>query len=195
MRDEARARSCCNLVARRRYFHHQLPAATAAKIQLEYSDLAPLNLDRADLCIRHRVRRKSGEDAEKPGFDATAYWARSGLMSSHAQRRCRAGQSPAGFGDHPTSVTLFAGIVLAIYQRHLTGRGANVRTSLMANGVWSNSCAVQAALCGAEFLPKWTRANAINPLVNHYVARDGRAFFSVYWTSPANGRACAARWS
>ena len=50
-------------------------------------------------------------------------------------------------------------------------------TSLMANGIWSYGCSVQAALCGATFLPKWTRKNAICPLVNHYVARDGRRMF------------------
>ena len=45
----------------------------------------------------------------------------------------------------------------------------------MASG--RNGCAIQAALCDAQFLPKWTRKAAINPLVNHYVARDGRRLF------------------
>ncbi len=145
------------------------------KFKLEYADLSALNPRLIYASVTGYG--ENGGDAEKPGFDATAYWARSGLMFGMHNGDAEPVQSPAGFGDHPTSVTLFAGIVLAIYQRHLTGRGANVRTSLMANGVWSNSCAVQAALCGAEFLPKWTRANAINPLVNHYVARDGRRIF------------------
>src|SRR5262249_29854802 len=86
-------------------------------------------------------------------------------------------QSPAGFGDHPTSVTIFAGIMLALYRRQLTGEGGRVTTSLMANGAWSHSCAIQAGLCGAEFMPQWTRKNAINPLVNHYVTRDGQRIF------------------
>jgi crotonobetainyl-CoA:carnitine CoA-transferase CaiB-like acyl-CoA transferase len=86
-------------------------------------------------------------------------------------------QSPAGFGDHPTSVSLFASIMMALYQRQITGRGTRVYTSLMANGIWSHGCGVQAALCGAEFVPKWTRKTAICPLVNHYVARDGRRMF------------------
>ena len=86
-------------------------------------------------------------------------------------------QSVAGFGDHPTSVTLFASIMMALYQRQTTGRGAKVHTSLMANGIWSNACNIQAAMCGAEFSPKWTRKTAINPLITHYVARDGRRLF------------------
>ncbi len=47
----------------------------------------------------------------------------------------------------------------------------------MANGIWSHGCSVQAALCDATFVPKWSRRNAICPLVNHYVARDGRRMY------------------
>jgi crotonobetainyl-CoA:carnitine CoA-transferase CaiB-like acyl-CoA transferase len=145
------------------------------KFALEYKDLAPLNPRLIYASVTGYGEH--GDDAEKPGYDATAYWARSGLMNSMHNGDAEPVQSPAGFGDHPTSVTLFASIMLALYQRQITGRGAKVRTSLMANGVWSHSCAIQAALCGAQFLPKWTRKQAINPLVNHYVASDGRRIF------------------
>ena len=145
------------------------------KFGLEYKDLAPLNPRLIYASVTGYG--EAGDDAEKPGYDATAYWARSGLMHSMHNGDAEPVQSPAGFGDHPTSVTLFASIMLALYQRQITGRGAKVRTSLMANGVWSHSCAIQAALCGAQFLPKWTRKEAINPFVNHYLALDGRRLF------------------
>jgi crotonobetainyl-CoA:carnitine CoA-transferase CaiB-like acyl-CoA transferase len=145
------------------------------KFRLTYEDLAPAN----DRLIHASITGygEHGEDAEKPGYDATAYWARSGLMHTMHNGDAEPVQSPAGFGDHPTSVSLFASIVMALYQRQITGRGARVYTSLMANGIWSLGCNVQAALCGAAFVPKWTRKSAINPLVNHYVARDGRRMF------------------
>jgi len=145
------------------------------KFRLEYADLAEVN----DRLIYASVTGygEDGEDAEKPGFDATAYWARSGLMFGMHNGDSDPTQSPAGFGDHPTSMTLFAAIMLGLYQRQITGRGTKVSTSLMANGAWSNGCSIQAALCDAEFQPKWTRQAAINPLVNHYVARDGHRLF------------------
>ncbi|HVP00564.1 MAG TPA: CoA transferase [Bryobacteraceae bacterium] len=145
------------------------------KFRLTYEDLAPAN----DRLIHASITGygEHGEDAEKPGYDATAYWARSGLMFGMHNGDAEPVQSPAGFGDHPTSVTLFASIMMALYQRLITGRGTRVYTSLMANGIWSHGCAIQAALCGATFLPKWTRKNAINPLVNHYLARDGHRMF------------------
>jgi crotonobetainyl-CoA:carnitine CoA-transferase CaiB-like acyl-CoA transferase len=145
------------------------------KFKLTYEDLQPLN----DRLIHASITGygEHGDDAEKPGYDATAYWARSGLMQQMHNGDADPVQSPAGFGDHPTSVSLFASIMMALYQRQITGRGSRVYTSLMANGIWSYACSVQAALCGAQFLPKWTRKNAICPLVNHYVARDGRRMF------------------
>jgi crotonobetainyl-CoA:carnitine CoA-transferase CaiB-like acyl-CoA transferase len=145
------------------------------KFRLEFADLSAEN----ERLIYASVTGygESGEDADKPGYDATAYWARSGLMSWMHNGDAEPVQSPAGFGDHPTSMTLFAGIMLALYRRQLTGLGTKVSTSLMANGAWSNACSIQAALCNAQFMPKWTRRNAINPLVNHYVTGDGRRIF------------------
>src|SRR5579864_9352139 len=145
------------------------------KFGLEYKDLAPLNprLIYASISGYGEL----GDDAEKPGYDATAYWARSGLMHSMHNADAEPVQSPAGFGDHPTSMTIFASVMLALYHRQLTGRGAKIATSLAANGVWAHSCSIQAALCGAHFLPKWTRKEAVNPFVNHYVAKDGKRMF------------------
>ena len=77
------------------------------KFRLEYADLAALN----DRLIYASVTGygEHGDDAEKPGYDATAYWARSGLMFGMHNGDAEPVQSPAGFGDHPTSMTLFAG--------------------------------------------------------------------------------------
>jgi crotonobetainyl-CoA:carnitine CoA-transferase CaiB-like acyl-CoA transferase len=145
------------------------------KFGLEYHDLAALNPRLIYASVTGYGEH--GDDAEKPGYDATAYWARSGLMSSMHNGDAEPVQSPAGFGDHPTSMTLFASIMIGLYQRQITGRGTKVSTSLMASGAWSHACAIQAALCGAQFLPKWTRKQAINPFVNHYVASDGKRLF------------------
>jgi crotonobetainyl-CoA:carnitine CoA-transferase CaiB-like acyl-CoA transferase len=119
---------------------------------------------------------ETGPDVDKPGYDMTAYWARSALMSTMHNQGADPCQSPPGFGDHPTSMALFAGIMLALYQREKTGKGTKVSTSLLANGIWSNSCNVQAALVGAKFAERWSRNTTVNPLVNHYVTRDGRRF-------------------
>ena len=146
------------------------------KFRVAYQDLAPHN---PRLIYAHLTGYgETGDDSNQPGYDLTAYWARSGLMQTMYNADAEPAQSPAGFGDHPTSMALFGGIMLGLYRREITGQGMNITTSLMANGAWANACSIQAALVGAEFLPKWTRSTTVNPIVNHYVTRDQRRFIT-----------------
>ena len=120
---------------------------------------------------------ESGAEANQPGFDSTAWWARSGMMD-HVRPD---GDSPParsgpGMGDHPTALALYAAIVTALFRRERTGRGGCVGSSLLANGAWANAVLVQAALCGASFPPRLPRSRAANALRNHYLCRDGRWF-------------------
>ena len=134
-----------------------------------------------------------GEDTNKPGYDTTAYWARSGLTGVIYDLKFQTGVPPCGSGDHPVSLALFGSIMLALYQRQLTGKGASVSTSLMATGAWSNSCQIQAAIVGAEFPPRRTRFTTINPLVNQYETADGERFmFCCIDTKRDWGRVCRA---
>jgi crotonobetainyl-CoA:carnitine CoA-transferase CaiB-like acyl-CoA transferase len=147
----------------------------AAQFQVRWEDLHPLNPRLIYAYVTGYG--EAGEGAGAPGYDATAYWARSGLMATMHYADSDPCQSPAGFGDHPTAMTLVSGILLALIERQKTGVGMKVSTSLMANGAWSNACQIQAALCGARFVPRWTRGTTVNPLVNHYLSKDGVRFF------------------
>ncbi|MEW6209646.1 MAG: CoA transferase, partial [Acidobacteriota bacterium] len=144
------------------------------KLRLNYEDVKPLN---ERLIYAHATGYgEAGEEIEKPGFDMTALWARSGLMDAVYDAEGQPALSVAGMGDHPSAMTLFSGIMLALYQRERTGRGAKVSNSLMANGAWANSCLIQAALCQATPYERGTRSRAFNPMVNHYTSRDGKRF-------------------
>src|SRR6201991_1495993 len=72
----------------------------------------------------------AGPDATLPGFDLTAYWSRSGLLSSTRE----AGAPPTlpipGSGDYAAALAVYAAIVTALYHRERTGEGANVGASL-----------------------------------------------------------------
>jgi crotonobetainyl-CoA:carnitine CoA-transferase CaiB-like acyl-CoA transferase len=118
---------------------------------------------------------ENGAEADKPGFDSTAWWARSGLMD---QVRPDAESLPArsipGMGDHPTALALYGAIVTALFRRERTGKGAYVGSSLMASGAWANACFIQAGLDGARFVPRPPRSEALNALSNHYRCRDDR---------------------
>jgi crotonobetainyl-CoA:carnitine CoA-transferase CaiB-like acyl-CoA transferase len=68
---------------------------------------------------------------EKPGFDMMALWARSGLMDAVYDAEGQPALSVAGMGDHPSAMALFSAIMLALYQRERTGRGAKVSNPLV----------------------------------------------------------------
>jgi formyl-CoA transferase len=150
------------------------PHPARKKLGLEYSDVSQWNsrLIYADIT----GFGEKGPDADLPGFDITSYWARSGLLSMTRD----AGASPtwpvAGSGDNATAVGLYSAIVTALYRRERTGEGAYVTTSLLAEGVWSASVSIQAALCEAKFFALHDRKNPANAALNVYRASDGTWF-------------------
>ncbi|ANK80235.1 MAG: hypothetical protein TEF_05100 [Rhizobiales bacterium NRL2] len=120
---------------------------------------------------------ETGPEADSPGFDLSTYWARSGLMDQvRPDMDGPPAPSVAGQGDHPTGVALFGAIMLALYERRETGRGREVQSSLIANGLWSNACLAQAALAGGDIPRRRPRHAPFSALVNTYRARDGKWF-------------------
>src|SRR5262249_31253596 len=85
-------------------------------------------------------------------------------------------RSVPGMGDHPSATALYAAIVTALYRREKTGKGGVVQSSLLQNGLWANACFVQSRLSGEVVPHRPPRAQAPNPLANHYRCRDGRWF-------------------
>ena len=118
-----------------------------------------------------------GEEAARTGFDATAYWARTGLMDMvRASTDTEPVRSMPGMGDHPTATALYAAIVTALYRRERTGQGGVAQTSLLQNGLWANGCYVQNRLFGEHVGHRPPRKDTPSALANHYCCRDGRWF-------------------
>ncbi|MDM0117855.1 CoA transferase [Variovorax sp. J22R133] len=161
------------LAAQADVFITNYPLAVRKKLAIDHEQIAALN-ERL-VYASFTGYGETGAEAAKPGFDLTAYWARSGLMD---MVRSDAGASPAraltGMGDHPSAVSLFAAIMVALYQRERTGRGTLVGSSLLGNGIWSNGVMAQAALCGATFTPRPPREQSFSAFACYYRCRDGR---------------------
>ena len=151
------------------------PLDSRQRLSIRWEDLAPLNPRLIYASVTAYGER--GEEAPRTGFDATALWARTGLMDLvRPSPDAPPSRSLPGMGDHPTGVTLFAAIMTALYQRQRTGKGTMVSTSLMANGLWWNAVQVQAALSGARVEPRPPREEAASALANLYRCADGRWF-------------------
>ena len=148
-----------------------LPHPMRRAWQLSFEDLAPLNPQMIYASLT--AYGESGPERDREGFDLVAYWSRSGLMD--LVRSPGAPPAPAlpGMGDHPTSVSLYASILTALFKRLQTGEGSHVHTSLLANGIWSASCIAQGAFAEADF----TDYYASQPRLfarRMYEAADGR---------------------
>src|SRR5277367_3524357 len=150
------------------------PHPARKKLKLEYDDVAQWNsrLVYADVTGFGEI----GPDANLPGFDITSYWARSGLLAMTRDAGAPPTWPVAGSGDNATAVGLYSAIVTALYRRERTGKGSYVTISLLAEGVWSASVSIQAALCEAKFFPQHDRRNPANAALNVYKAADNTWF-------------------
>jgi formyl-CoA transferase len=165
------------------------PHPARMRLRLTYEDVAQWNprLIYADVT----GHGEKGPDADLPGFDITAYWARSGLLSLTRDAGAPPTLPVSGSGDHATAVSLFSAIVTGLYRRERTGKGSYVTTSLLASGVWACGVSVQAALCDAKFYPLHDRKNPANAIINVYRASDDNWFLIVLtpdrWPALATG--------
>jgi crotonobetainyl-CoA:carnitine CoA-transferase CaiB-like acyl-CoA transferase len=117
---------------------------------------------------------ETGPDKNSIGFDSTAYFARSGLMDCNRTEGQPPGVVQPGQGDRASGMSLFGGIMLALFQRQTTGLGQQVSSSLIANGLWSNGVGAQAALLGSTLPPRPPRERPRNALTNSYRTGDDR---------------------
>jgi len=150
------------------------PHPARKRLKLEYDDVVLWNprLIYADVT----GFGEKGPDAELPGFDITSYWARSGLLSMTRDAGAPPTWPVAGSGDNATAVGLYSAIVTALYRRERSGNGSYVTTSLLAEGVWSASVFIQAALCDANFFGLHDRKHPANAALNVYRASDDTWF-------------------
>jgi crotonobetainyl-CoA:carnitine CoA-transferase CaiB-like acyl-CoA transferase len=161
------------LVTEADVFITNFPPAVRERLGVTYAALAPLNARL--IYASFTGYGEKGEEANKPGFDSNAYWARSGLMDLvRADENTTPARSVAGMGDHPCAIALYGAIVTALYKRERTGKGSHVSSNLMANGVWASGVLAQAKLCGAKFGERRPRERALNAVINHYKCKDGR---------------------
>jgi crotonobetainyl-CoA:carnitine CoA-transferase CaiB-like acyl-CoA transferase len=118
-----------------------------------------------------------GPDADKPGYDSSAFWARSGAAHSHTQV---AGEvygptMSAAFGDLAGAQTIAGGIAAALLRRERTGETSVVDISLLGLGMWMMSPEIIAHKLFADApAQRYTRDSAANPIANRYRTADDR---------------------
>ena len=125
-----------------------------------------------------------GPDADRPGYDASAFWARGGLahVLTPPGMEHPIGQRGA-MGDRNGAMALAFGIATALLKRTRTERGSIVDVSLLATAMWTLSSDVLSALQGQKPRAAPPGAVFVNPLVGSYRTSDGRHISLVFLES------------
>lgn len=116
-----------------------------------------------------------GPDKDRPGYDYTAFFARSGLMADLAP----AGGVPlipvGGIGDHSVAVALAGGIAASLFKRERTGEGEKVDVSLLQSATFIGCTGVLNGFNGRK-LPR-DRYDCGHAGSNTYQGSDGEWFY------------------
>lgn len=120
-----------------------------------------------------------GDDADRPGFDIAAFWARSGIASLLQAPDGPLPFQRGGMGDHPTGSSASAAVCAALFNRERTGRGQLVSTSLLRQGLYTIGLDLSVTLGWGVHIGIGRREEMGNPAMNNYWTSDGRAIWLV----------------
>ena len=134
-----------------------------------------------------------GPDATRPGFDFSAFWTRSGIMSLVGHPGAPPVLSRIAQGDHTTGINAVAATLAALRLRDLTGEGQVVDISLQQTGVYTIATDFSRTLVDGAQPKTFDRTAPDNPLFNTYPTRDGQWLLLVHMTpDPYWPKLCAA---
>lgn len=129
------------------------------RLGLDYQSLCPLY--KHLVYVHLSAFGLSGPLKNRMGYDATAFWAGTGMARLFVEPGHMV-DYPVAFGDLNASAVLFTGAVVALLKRCSAGSGACVETSLYETGLWA-----MAPYFDSAPVPEPNLAN------RHYDTRDG----------------------
>ncbi|MEM7092965.1 MAG: CoA transferase [Actinomycetota bacterium] len=116
-----------------------------------------------------------GPDAERSGYDVTAFFGRSGLTQVMADGPEGVPPNPAAAqGDHVTGLALLGGILAAMRLAERTGEVQVVETSLFEAAVWTQATNFSVTAQDEKPLRPRARNQAISATMSRYCCADGR---------------------
>ena len=148
--------------------------AGLARAGLDYDNLSKLNPKLVYASVTGYGLQ--GPDVDRPGFDITAFWARSGMAVLMAPKGADPFMIRTAMGDHITSMATASGVLAALFERTRTGKGRLVEASLMRAANYAMASDMAIAHTFGKVGSTRARADSIQPLANFFKSRDGRWF-------------------
>ena len=157
-------------------FTTSLRADARRRLRVDVDDVRADNP--AVVYVRATAFGARGPDAERGGYDAGAYWARSGMQ--HVLTPPGAAwprPAPPAFGDVVGALAIVGAVGAALYRRATGGEPAVIDASLLASGLWQLQPEVVSSAMADAGEPDDTPADRYrswNPLMLTYRTADGR---------------------
>ena len=159
------------LAARSDVFVQNFRKGVAQRLGLGYAELAALNP--RIIYASASGYGPEGPDSGEPSFDYLGQ-ARSGIMNAIGTGSTAPSYVYGGIADQMGAIMLAYGVLAALFARERTGIGQEVDASHLGSMMALQGLNVVArTIMGKEF-PRNTRANAYNPLWNHYRCADDK---------------------
>lgn len=120
-----------------------------------------------------------GPEAERGGYDMTAFWCRASTAASITPPNVDGliGPPAPAYGDTISGTNLAGGITAALLKRERTGETSVVDVSLLGSGLWSMGAALAMSMRldrAWEAPPVGAHGSPTNPLSGLYKTADGR---------------------
>ena len=116
-----------------------------------------------------------GEEIDKAGYDASAFWSRGGFAHILRPEGHEAPLKPRpALGDHTGGLALAYGMASALFRRAMTGEPSVVDVSLLGTAMWVLSSDVVHSQVQTPEQQLGLGVATVNPMMAPYRTRDGR---------------------
>jgi crotonobetainyl-CoA:carnitine CoA-transferase CaiB-like acyl-CoA transferase len=115
-----------------------------------------------------------GEGADRPSFDAAAFWSSAGVGGAFTPRGHEPPLCRPGFGDAFCALATVSATLAAVIERQATGRGRLVETSLVRAGVYAIGWDMSIQLKWGRLASQRLRTDVLNPISNYFRTADER---------------------
>jgi crotonobetainyl-CoA:carnitine CoA-transferase CaiB-like acyl-CoA transferase len=113
-----------------------------------------------------------GPDADRPGMDAAAFWARSGLAALFRPKGGDPIPLRTALGDHVASMGIVSGVLAALYERERTGKGRLVEASLLRAAHYAGASDLAIQHSYGRTASNRSRHQQSIPIINFFKTKD-----------------------
>lgn len=173
LRKEEGRRIFYSMVKKADVFLSNFRGSVLERLKIDYGSLSEMNPKLIYAAVSGYGHK--GRDVEKPGYDITAFWSRSGILCKLIPGEGKSPVDPPfGMGDTIVGTITAGAISAALFNRERTGVGEEIDISLYQTAVWSTAMDIEAVLYTGSPIPKINRTMMPNPLENDYCTKEGK---------------------